>query len=377
MYFKDILAHEALKSQLIREYQANHVPHAQLFTGAHGVGKLPMAIAYARYLCCENPGAEDACGTCPSCAKFDILAHPDLYLTFPIVKVASGGKREICDHYMDEFREAVLNNPFLDLKEWIDAMNQGAKQPLITTEESNEIRSHLMLSASEGRYKVLIMWLPELMHANCANGILKILEEPPKDTVMLLVTEDEEPLLDTIVSRVQKRQFKRLPQETIAEVLMQEENMGKTMAMEIAHRAQGSMVTAHELLRSDNERADFRNRFISLMRLSYARKIKEMKAWSEALAKLSRDEQVRFFKYASTMIRENFMYNFGSPELNYMTPEESEFSSRFARFVNENNIMQLMHEMDEAIRHIEQNANAKIVLFDFALKMIVLLKQPT
>ncbi len=377
MYFKDILAHETLKSQLIREYHANHVPHAQLFTGANGVGKLPMAIAYARYLCCENPGPDDACGHCPSCAKFDILAHPDLYLTFPIIKVSSGSKREICDHYMNEFREAVLNNPFIDLKEWIDIMNQGAKQPLITTEEGQEIRSHLMLSASEGQYKVLIMWLPELMHTNCANGILKILEEPPRDTVMLLVTDNEEPILDTIMSRVQKRYFQRLPQDMIARVLMQKEHMGETMAMQIAHRAQGSMVAAHELLRTDNERADFREYFIQLMRLSYARKIKDMKIWSETLAKLTRDEQIRFFKYALTMVRENFIYNFGLSELNYMTPEENEFSSRFARFVNERNIYQLMHEMDEAIRHIEQNANAKIVLFDFALKMIVLLKQPT
>lgn len=253
-------------------------------------------------------------------------------------------------------------------------MGASNQQAQIFVRESDEIQRKLALKASQGQFKVMLIWLPEKMNAECSNKLLKLLEEPPAGTVFLLVSEEPELLLPTIRSRTQRINLPPLSEHEIAQALEERYRIQPDDAREIAHQASGSMLQALEAIHLSEEHKVFFDLFIRLMRSSYARRIVEMKQWSEQVASMGRERQKNFLVYCQRMIRENFIYNFHLPDMNYMTQEEQQFAVRFSPFVNERNVIGIMEELAEAQTHIEQNVNAKIVFFDFALKMIVLLK---
>ncbi|MBQ8594268.1 MAG: DNA polymerase III subunit delta' [Bacteroidaceae bacterium] len=368
MYFNDIVGHAEVKRQLMSEVRGGQVPHARLFTGVEGVGKLPLAVAYARYLCCENRGETDACGTCPSCVKFDKLAHPDLHFVFP---VKSGA---VSDDHLATWRELMLGNPYFDFNHWLEALDVENGQLLINVKESDAINRKLSLKSSAGGYKVMIVWLPEKMNVQCANKLLKLLEEPPSQTVFLLVSEQPEMMLETILSRLQRFELKRLPEQEIVAVMQERMGLQAADAKEVARQAEGSFAKALRTISVAADRTLYFNLFVSLMRLAYARKLREMMAWSMEVAALGRERQKNLLTYMQRELRENFIYNFHRSELVSMSAEEQQFSSKFAPFINERNVMDIMDELALAQAHVEQNVNPKMVFFDFALKMIMLLK---
>lgn len=374
MYFKDVIGQEEVKQRLIREVGEGRVPHSRLVCGPEGVGTLPLAIAYARYICCPHRTETDACRQCPSCAKFDKLAHPDLHFVFPIVKSAKA-KREVCDDYIGPWRQLLSTQPYFGLHHWLAEMEAENGQAMIYAKESDEIVRKLSLKSSEGGYKVCIVWLPEKMHPVCANKLLKLLEEPPEQTLFLLVAEAPEQILPTILSRTQRINVRPIAEESIDRTLQERYGILPAASLSIARLAGGSFVQALEAIHLNEEKQLFFELFVSLMRLSYQRKIKEMKLWSEQVAAMGRERQKHLLEYCQRMVRENFIFNLHRPELTYMTIDEENFAARFAPFVNERNAMGLMQELSEAQLHIEQNVNPKMVFFDFALKMIVLLKQ--
>lgn len=374
MFFRDVVGQEEAKKKFILEVKEGRVPHAQLICGPEGVGKLPLALAYARYICCANPGETDACGVCPSCVKFNKLVHPDLHFAFPIVKKKSG-KDVVCDDYITEWRNFVTKNPYFNFNHWLAEMGAENAQAIIYAKESDEIVRKLSLKSSEGGYKVMIIWLPEKMHQVCANKLLKLLEEPPAQTVFLLVSETPEMILPTILSRTQRFNVRKIEEADIAEALKKKYGLVDIDATNIAHVSNGNFLQAVEAIHLSEENKLFFELFVSLMRLSYQRKIKEMKLWSEQVAAMGRERQKNLLAYCQRMIRENFIYNFRQKDLVYLNTDEANFASRFAPFVNERNVMGIMDELSEAQKHIEQNVNAKMVFFDFSLKMIVLLKQ--
>ena len=309
-----------------------------------------------------------ACGVCPSCVKFSKLVHPDVHFVFPVVK--SGRS----DDYIVEWRRMVLNNPYFNLNHWLNEINAENAQAVIYTKESDEIMKKLSLKSSEGGFKITIIWLPEKMQLACSNKLLKLLEEPPEKTVFLLVSEAPDLILPTILSRTQRFNIRKIDEASIAQVLQQKYGVQQATSVTIAHLANGSFIKALETIHLNEESQLFFELFVNLMRLSYQRKIREMKLWSEQVATLGRERQKNFLSYCQRMIRENFIYNLHQKELVYMTPDEQNFSTRFAPFVNERNVIGIMNELSEAQQHIEQNVNAKMVFFDFSLKMIVLLK---
>ena len=374
MLFREVIGQEEVKRKFLLEVKENRIPHAQLICGPEGVGKLPLAIAYARYILCTNHTEEDACGVCPSCVKLNKLAHPDLHFVFPIVKKKSG-KDVVCDDYIKEWRNFVLNNAYFSQNHWLNEMGAENAQAIIYAKESDEIVRKLSLKSSEGGYKVMIIWLPEKMNAVCANKLLKMLEEPPAKTVFLLVSENPDLMLSTILSRTQRINVRNIEEESIAVALKKNFGLTEQDAQTIAHASNGSFIRAMETIHLNEETKLFFDLFVSLMRLSYQRKIREMKAWSEQLAGMGRERQKNFLEYAQRMIRENFIFNFHRNELTYMNIDELNFASRFAPFINERNVEGMMEELSLAQQHIEQNVNAKMVFFDFSLKMIVLLKQ--
>ena len=373
MFFKDVIGQEEAKQRLIREAKEGKIAHARLFCGPEGIGKLPLAIAFARYLSCNNPGEKDACGVCPSCVKFNKLAHPDLHFVFPVIKKKA--KDTVSDDFISEWRELLSHTPYFNLNIWLEEMGAENQQAQIYVKESDEIIRKLSLKSSQGGYKIMIIWLPEKMNVECSNKLLKLLEEPPSQTIFLLISEEPDMLLTTIQSRTQRFTLYGIKEECIMKRLQNQYGLQEKDANSIAHQSEGNFLKALESIHLSEENKLFFDLFVNLMRLSYQRKIREMKQWSETLAAMGREKQKHFLSYCQRLVRENFIYNFQDPSLIFMNEEEQNFSKRFAPYINEKNVMGIMDELSEAQRHIEQNVNARMVFFDFSLKMIVLLVQ--
>ena len=372
MLLKDVIGQEEIKQALLRQIRENRLPHALLFASPEGSGALPLAIAFAQYMLCQNPSEHDACNNCPSCIKLRKEAHPDLHFSFPVVKK---GKLTVSDDYIKEWRELLSQTSYFSLDTWLNQIKAENKQAVIYKDESESIIHKLNLKSSEGGYKILIMWLPERMNETCANKLLKIIEEPPAQTLIILVSEQPEKLLTTILSRTQRIDIRRLPEKEISSALQQKCGINPEDALQIARISGGNYVKALEKVHVNKDAQLFLDMFISLMRLCYMRKIKDMQVWSEQVASWGREKQKNFLSYCQGLIRENFAYNFQKPEINYMTAEEAAFSSRFARFINERNVIGIQEEFAAAQRDVEQNVNPKMIFFDFSLKMIVLLIQ--
>ena len=374
MYFKDIIGQESTIALLRSAVAEGRVPHAQLICGGEGTGKLAVAIAYARYLCCTHRNGEDACGECPSCKKFDKLVHPDLHFAFPIYKKEST-KPAYSDDFIDKWRQAITDNPYLNLNQWMSHIGTENQQGLIYASQSEEIIRKLTLKSSEGNYKVMIIWMAEKMNGECSNKLLKMIEEPPAQTVFLLIAENPDLLLPTIQSRVQRLPLRPVEEEVIAHALCDRYGLSDSDARQIAHASAGNWLQAVETIHLGSRSKEYIELFMALMRRSYARDLKGMRQWADTVAGMGREPQKNFLIYCQRMIRESFICNFHRPEINYMNVDEANFTTRFAPFVNEKNIFGIMDELSEAQRHIEQNVNAKMVFFDLALKMIMLLKQ--
>ena len=373
MLFKDIIGQEEAKERLIREAKEGKIAHARLFCGNEGVGKLPLAIAYAQYLSCDHPTDTDSCGVCPNCTKYNKLIHPDLHFVFPIIKKKN--KDTTSDDYLQEWREIINSSPYFNLNMWLKEMGAENQQAQIFVKESDEIIRKLNLKSSQGGYKVMIIWLPEKMNVECSNKLLKLLEEPPTQTIFILISEEPDMLLPTIQSRVQRFNIHAINKEKIAENLCLNYGLQAKDAEDIAHRSQGNFLKALETIHLNEDNVFYFEEFVSLMRLAYQRKIREIKQWSDNIAAIGRERQKNFLTYIQRMLRESFIYNFHNPDISYLSDEEQKFSSRFSPFINESNVINIMEELNTAEQHIGQNVNAKMVFFDLALKLIVLLVQ--
>lgn len=374
MYFKDVIGQQAAKQRLIQEVKEQRIPHALLITGPQGVGKLALAISYARYICCANPTDTDSCGKCQSCRLFDKLIHPDVHYVFPVIKKKGSSKEFSSDDYINEWREIILKSPYFNLNDWLAAMKADNQQPLIYVKESNEIIRKLSIKSMMGGYKIVIIWLPEKMNLECSNKLLKVLEEPPSQTIFLMVSEDPSIILPTILSRTQRFNIHSLTETEIANRLLQN-GLTETDARAIAHNAEGSYLKAIETLSINEDNEEYFELFVQLMRLAYTKKVKELKEWSEKMASYGREWQKSFLSYCQRMVREDFIYNFHQPDMIYLNTEEKKFSQNFAPFINERNIIEIMNELSEAALHVERNVNAKMIFFDFALKIIMLLRK--
>jgi DNA polymerase-3 subunit delta' len=374
MKFKEVIGQEEAQQRLIQMVSEGRVPHAMMFCGPSGCGKMALALAFASYLLCKNSeGTDDSCGTCQQCAMLRSWSHPDLLFTYPVIKPSgsSADHKTISDDYAREWREMLSEGPYFSMDQWLEKMKAGNQQALIYVAESEVLIRKLSMKSSQGGYKVNIIWLPERMREDCANKMLKIIEEPPQQTVFLMVCEEPERLLETIRSRVQRIDIKRIDTQAIEKALVERRAIDEVMAHQIARASNGDWLKALEELDASNENHQFLDLFILLMRQAYMRNVKDLKVWSENVAALGRERQKRMLVYFQHLVRENFMYNFGNPELVYMTTAESNFAKNFARFINEANVIEINDIFATALRDIGQNGNPKMVFYDVALKMIV------
>lgn len=377
MTFKDITGQDGIRQRLVDSAAAGTVPHALLFAGPEGTGKFQMALAFARYLLCDNRNTvKDSCGACPACVKTQKLIHPDLHFIFPVInKGKSSDNPTVSDDEIKTWREFLAENDYFSYEDWLEALGDISKQAIIPAKESDVIAEKLNLKSSQGGWKIALIWLPEKMNVTCANKMLKLLEEPPAQTLFILVSDRPEGILDTILSRCQRIDFSPLDENVIADRLQGPGYLlDPEQAAEIAHLSGGSWLKALKTIRIGQESTEYLQIFIEMMRLAYSRKLKELKTMSEDIAGRGREWQKSFLEYCQRMVRENFMNNFRRPELVYMTQAEKAFSQKFSPFINERNVIGLTDELSECQRHIEQNVNAKMVFFDFILKLIILLK---
>lgn len=370
MDFNDVIGQQDAKNRLSQMIEEQRIPHALMLCGPKGCGKMAMAMALSATLL--RQGHENSANTE---AMLKTWEHPDLHFTYPVIKPTgtSSDHKMTSDDFSREWHDMIVKSSYFSIEHWLEEMKAENQQAIIFEAESDLITHNLSLKSSQGGWKICLIWLPERMNITCANKILKILEEPPQQTIFIMVCEEPEKLLDTIRSRVQRIDLKRIADSDIEEALVNRRLIDADTAKRIARIANGSWLKALEQMEANSENAEMLEWFKNLMRLAYMRNVKGMKAWSETIAATGREKQLRAITYFSRMIRENFMYNFQLPQLNYMSQEEETFAKNFAKFVNEANVIEISELFQKARREIAQNGNAKIIFFDVALQMIVLL----
>jgi len=375
MLFKEIIGQQEVKDKLLSLVRDDRTPHALMLFGPPGTGKLALGVAMIQFLACNNRQQEDACGACPSCLKFSKLVHPDLHFVFPVLKTTKVTRDPVSDHFMEEWREAFLSNPYLSENQWYEAIGAENKQGVINKEESLQIIRKLGFKHYESDYRMLVIWLPEKMNLAAANKLLKLIEEPPEKTLILMVSESTDKILPTILSRTQLLQVPPLSESMIREGLQQQESPDQQLLDDAINKANGNFNTALQTLRQDENEMHYFELFTRLMRLCYARSIIEVNDWVDQVAGLGRERQKQLIDYSLRLLRENFMLHMVSGELNYMSRMENEFSQKFNPFIHAGNIHELVESFSLAGNHIEANGNPRIILMDLSIRAIRLLMQ--
>ena len=375
MQFRNVIGQQQVKQRLINTVKENRVSHAQLFLGPQGSGTLPLAIAYAQFISCTNklgPDGyrDDSCGTCHSCIKYNKLVHPDLHFVYPI---ALSKDARVSTDVIVKWRSAFLDNPYMNLNDWFDYLDAENKQAVIGTEESSEILKKLSLTTYEAEYKVMVIWMADKMNPSAANKLLKILEEPPDKTLFLLICENEDQLLRTILSRTQLVKVHKLGDEELKQELLMKHGVPAQDAGKIAHLADGNYNAALKLL-TENENAAFNlGMFQAWMRACLKLDVIKIMSWVDEAAPIGREKQKNFIKYSLHLIRESLMLSYGNLQLVKLEGEELDFVKKFSPFIHGANCELMMEELNKAFYHIERNANPKMLFLDLSFRINELL----
>ena len=375
MNFAQIPGQKEIIGKLLRSVKEERVSHAQLFAGPEGCGSMALALAYARYISCENRTDYDSCGTCKSCVKYEKLIHPDLHFVFPVIK----GKKAtdpVSDNYLAEWREFVKKAPYFNLNNWMDFIEVGNAQGMIFASEASEIIKKLSLKTFESDFKIMIIWLPEKMHQATANKLLKMIEEPPDKTLFLLVSEEPDKVIPTILSRCQLVKVPSFNSLDIEKYLINRFNIAVDKAADISRVSNGNITRAIELCENEDSSLANLEHFKSLMRFAWKRDIISIISWAEEISTTGREAQKNFISFSMRILRENLMLSLDQLKnsLVFLTGEEATFSGNFHPFITQNNIYPLTEEFNLVYSHIESNGNAKIIFLDLALKVTRLIR---
>lgn len=375
MLFSEILGQDYIKSHLTKSATLGRIPHAQLFVGPEGSGTLAMAIAYAQYVLCSNIENENV-GENSSCnLKFESISHPDLHFVYPTITTEDVKTKPKSIDFISDWRKFLKQNPYGSLFDWYNFLGAGNKQGEIRVDDAQEILKSLSLKSYEGGYKVMIVWMADKLNIAASNKLLKLLEEPTDKTLFILISENEEDIIQTIRSRCQVLHFNGLPEKIIARSLIENHTIDEKKAIKIAHQAQGNFNKALQLLQTDNEDLHFEKWFVDWVRAAFRAKgnataIHDLIAWSEQIAALGRETQKKFLRFCIDMFRQALLLNYEAPSLVYLEPQVEKFKlENFAPFVNGNNIHDIFKELSDAMYHIERNGNAKIILTDLSIKL--------
>jgi len=372
MQFSKVVGHQKTKDLLAKEAKNDRISHAQMFLGPEGSGKLPLAIAFSQFLLCDNPTKKDACGKCPSCSKVEHNVHPDLHFVYPVVKskgiATSDDRRQDWNLFLEK-------SPYFNLNMWQDYTDEMEKNAQIGVDESKHILKKLSLKSYSGKYKIMIIWLPEKMNGSAANKLLKILEEPPEKTLFFLVCDSIESILPTIISRTQIIKIPPLTNEDIVPYIKNSYNTTEDNALAISNLANGNIVEAINMVQGDQAHHIYFDIFVKLMRAAYTIDALKLMDVAEELAGLGREKQKNFLKYGLHIFRESLLSNYTGNQLTNLRDEEQAFLQKFARFINNQNITELTQEFNDSFYHIERNANPKILFTDLVIKLTKMIKK--
>jgi DNA polymerase III subunit delta' len=375
MQFSEIIGQDYLKNHLTKNASLGRIPHAQLFVGQSGSGTLAMALAYSQYILCNNQNYENSGGLDSCNIKFNNFSHPDLHFIYPTVSTEDVKTKPKSLDFIKDWREFVSEKPYGNLFDWYNVLGVANKQGEIRVDDAQEILKSLALKSYEGGYKIMIVWMADKMNIAASNKLLKLLEEPPEKTLFLLITENEEDIIQTIRSRCQVLHFAALSESTIANALIYRFDTDQKLATKIAHQAQGDFNKALHIYNDDSEDSPFEEWFVVWVRAAFRAKgnaaaIQDLIAWSEQIAVLGRETQKKFLQFCIEMFRQALLLNYETSTLVYIQPKVEKFKlENFAPFVNGNNINDIFRELSDAMYHIERNGNAKIILTDLSIKL--------
>ena len=377
MLFKEVLGQKKLKELLMHCVLEDRVPHAQLFLGPKGSANLALALAFAQYVTCKNKQQDDSCGTCTSCVKHLKFIHPDLHFVFPVATTYNIKSKPVSKNFLSEWRSLLDENPYFSLFDWLKHIGVENKQGLISVEESVSVLKDLSLKPYESEIRIMLIWMPEKMNVQAANKLLKIIEEPPQKTLFLLVAESTENMLATVLSRTQ---MLKVPRHSDQEVLNYIRNRGveQAKAKMISNLVDGNINEALQLAEDveDSEQNDLN--FVQWMRLCFSalqvKDIDKLVQWSEMIAKAGRENQKSFLLFASNVMRDALLKNYGVEKMMKMNVSGHNFTmKKFAPFIHAENCMEIISELNMAQLHIERNANPKILFLDTSFKIARLL----
>jgi DNA polymerase-3 subunit delta' len=367
MRFKDIIGQEATKQRLINSVNENRVSHAQLFLGPEGSGSLALAVAYAQYLSCEDKQPDDSCGVCSSCRKYQKFMHPDLHFSYPFF---AKHKDDTALTYIEQWRDAFTANPYLSLDIWRGYLEAENKQANINIAECHQIIKKLSFKPFESAYKILILWLPEYLDKE-GNALLKVIEEPQPNTLFLLVAQNQDQILNTILSRTQLIKVPCLNYEEIKEHLINSHNQTETAASEIAYLSNGNMTEALSMLQQDTK--SYHTLFVQWLRLCFSNKGLEVLGFVDQTSKMGRENQKNFLRYGISFIRECCLLRSGAERIVKLPEQELETAKKMSAVMNIPQAQTIINELEKAHYHIERNANPKILFLDVSLQIIKIL----
>jgi DNA polymerase-3 subunit delta' len=371
MQFKQIVGQDAIKQRLITSVKENRVSHAQLFLGPGGSGSLPLAVAYAQYLSCENKLEDDSCGLCSSCRKYQKLMHPDLHFSYPFF---AKHKDDTAITFIEQWREAFIANPYLSLDTWRGYLDAENKQANINIAECHQIIKKLSFKPFESAYKILILWLPEYLDKE-GNALLKIIEEPQPNTLFLLVAQNQDQILNTILSRTQLIKIPPLAFDDITNHLINEHNQTADAASEIAYLSNGSLTDALNMLQYDNK--GYHESFIQWLRLCFSNKGLEVMTFVDQASKMGRENQKNFLRYGINFLRECCLLLSGAGSLVHLPARELETAQKMANVMIVPEAQAIVAELEKAHYHVERNGNPKILFLDVSLQIIKILSFKT
>lgn len=374
MKFQDLIGQEAPIRKLQDAVQQNRLPHALLLTGPAGVGELPLALALAQYVNCLNPQAGDSCGSCSNCIKINKAIHPDLKFILPIISKKVSGKQVLSDEHMDLFREQFLQNPYLTPSSWQQALGGESKQLMISVHEIREMKRSIFLKAFEARYKVIIVWQADRINKQGANAFLKLLEEPPDQTLFILTTSRPDHLINTILSRCQRLPLQRIPKEKIQQFLEKQKGRDSGIAEEAASLAEGSIGNAQELLEERTQ--SLSQTYIHWLRAVYAGNYAKIQEQLAPIFSGSREWQKLFLLIALKKIRDSLHYHLELQELALTPSNEHTFQEKFSTFATPERVDQIVRILEEGLRHISGNAHAQMTFSAISIKIHQILRAP-
>ncbi|MES2829154.1 MAG: hypothetical protein V4687_13405 [Bacteroidota bacterium] len=372
MQFKNIIGQGAVKQQLIQSVKDNRISHAQLFLSCDGSGALPLAIAYAQYINCLDKGADDSCGVCSSCRKYERYIHPDLHFSYPFF--ASKDVKTAVD-VLDEWRSLLLEDPYIDLDLWRTRLSADNKQANINIAECHDIIKKLSYKAFEGDTKVLIMWLPEYLEKE-GNSLLKIIEEPPANTLFLLVANNQEQILSTLLSRTQIVKVPKLSHSTIENYLLEKAGLSENQAKEYAFLSDGNLIEAKQLVaNTHNENSE---KFAEWLRMGYGNRVLDLTGFVDQVATWGRENQKNFLKYGISFMRECSLLLSGADDLVKLPPLAMQTAKKLSTHVLDLTMTDaIVSELEKAHYHVERNANPKILFLDVSLQLVKIIRFKT